>query len=240
VLLEVGRRIGIRRVARDGAAAHTGIGALEGAVFGLLALLVAFTFSGAGARFDSRRQLVVEEANAIGTAYLRVDLLPAAAQTTLREAFRRYLDSRLEVYRRLPDIDAAREEFRRSVRLQSEIWTEAVATCGRADASPDACRLLLPALNQMIDITTTRTAAGQIHPPVVIFGMLVTLALANALLAGYGLAAGRTRKSLHMVAFAGMVTIAVYVIIDLEYPRLGLIRIDPINAVLGEVRAGMR
>ncbi len=112
--------------------------------------------------------------------------------------------------------------------------------CGHAGASPDACRLLLPALNQMIDITTTRTAAAQIHLPLIIFAMLVVAALASALLAGYGLAEGRTRKSLHMVAFAGVIAIAVYVIIDLEYPRLGLIRVDPVDAVLRELRAGMR
>ncbi len=84
LLLEVGRRIGGRRMAKDPAGALAGIGAVEGAVFGLLGLLIAFTFSGAGTRFDTRRQLVVEETNAIGTAYLRLDLLPAALQPALR------------------------------------------------------------------------------------------------------------------------------------------------------------
>jgi hypothetical protein len=78
ILLEVGRRAGVRRQLRD--PSGTGAGALEAAVFGLLALLIAFTFSGAASRFDARRHLVVEEANAIGTAYLRVDLLPPAVQ----------------------------------------------------------------------------------------------------------------------------------------------------------------
>jgi hypothetical protein len=240
LLLEVGRRIGHRRLKREGDTVFGGIGSLDGAVLGLLGLLVAFSFSGAASRFDARRQLVVQEANAIGTAYLRVDLLAAPAQPAVRASFRRYLDSRLEVYRRLPDVEAARDELRRSADLQAQLWALAVAACGQAGSSSDACRLLLPALNEMIDITTTRTGAAGIHPPRVIFAMLVVTALTSALLAGYGLAAGRTRKSLHMVAFAAVIAVAVYVIVDLEYPRLGLIRADNLDPLLGEVRDGMR
>jgi hypothetical protein len=79
-------------------------------IFGLMGLLIAFTFSGAASRFDSRRRLVVEETNAIGTAYLRIDLSPISAPPVLRENFRRYVDARLEVYGKLPDIRAAKEE----------------------------------------------------------------------------------------------------------------------------------
>ncbi|HEY5866855.1 MAG TPA: DUF4239 domain-containing protein, partial [Candidatus Tectomicrobia bacterium] len=93
--LAIGRWIGVRRMRQVTADARQGIGAIEGAVFGLMGLLIAFTFSGATSRFDTRRQLIVEEANAIGTAYLRLDLLPAAAQPALRELFRRYVDARL-------------------------------------------------------------------------------------------------------------------------------------------------
>lgn len=238
--LEVGRRVGLRRVARDGEAARAGVGALQGAVFGLLGLLVAFTFAGAASRFDTRRHLVVEEANAIGTAYLRIDLLPATAQPTLRDSFRRYLDSRLAVYRKIPDIEAVRAELRNSTALQGEIWVQAVAACRMADSPPSACMLLIPALNHMIDITTTRTAATQIHPPAIIFAMLIGLALASALLAGYDLAGGPTRNWLHMLGFAAIIAIAVYVILDIEYPRLGFIRVDAIDQVLIDLRAGMK
>ena len=113
---------------------------MDGAVFALLGLLVAFTFSGAASRFDARRHLIVEETNAIGTAYLRLDLLPASAQPALRDLFRRYLDSRLEVYRKLPDLDAAKAELARSTQLQGEIWSQAVAAGGwRARRPPPRC-----------------------------------------------------------------------------------------------------
>ena len=109
VLLEVGRRIGVHRLAKDPEGARVGFGAIEGAVLALLGLLLAFTISGAGGRFDARRQLIVEETNAIGTAYLRLDMLPHAVQPALRENFRRYVDTRIEVYRKLPDIVAAKQ-----------------------------------------------------------------------------------------------------------------------------------
>jgi acyl-CoA synthetase (AMP-forming)/AMP-acid ligase II len=96
---EIGRRLGVRARTMAGDAAVAGTGVVEGAVFALLGLLIAFTFSGAASRFDERRKLIVEEANAIGTAYLRIDLLPVAAQADMRDSFRRYLDTRLAAYR---------------------------------------------------------------------------------------------------------------------------------------------
>lgn len=241
LLQDIGRRIGARRRAQDAVGAGAGTGAVEGAVFALLGLLVAFTFSGAASRFDARRALVVEEANAIGTAYLRLELLPANAQPALRDLFRRYVDSRLEIYRKLSaaDLDAAKAELDRSIRLQEAIWSQAVIAGQLEGAPPAAPMLLLPALNQMFDITTTRTMALKMHPPTVVFVMLLGLALASALLAGYAMGGGKTREWLHMLAFAAVVAITVYVILDVEYPRLGLIRIDGFDQVLVDVRASM-
>ena len=119
--LEIGRRFGRREIARDGEKAHTGLGAVEGALFGLLGLLIAFSFSGAMSRFDARRHLIVDEANAIGTAWLRIDLLPPAVQPELRDLFRRYLDAHLQIYRKLPDEDAARAERAECVKLEGTI-----------------------------------------------------------------------------------------------------------------------
>jgi hypothetical protein len=237
--LDIGRRIGVRRRAQDPEGAGAGVGAVDGAVFALLGLLIAFTFSGAAARFDTRRALIVEEANAIGTAYLRLDLLPAGAQPALRDLFRRYVDSRLETYRKIPDYQAAKAEYDRSISLQGEIWSQAIAAGRLEGAPPAATMLLLPALNQMIDITTTRAMAVQTHPPIAIFAMLFGLALASALLAGYGMAGGKSRDWLHMLAFAMVLALTVYVIIDIEFPRLGLIRVDAFDQALVNVRASM-
>jgi hypothetical protein len=119
---EVGRRIGVRQMARDPEGAKAGSGAIDGAVFGLLGLLIAFTFSGAAQRFDVRRTMIVEEANSIGTAWLRLDLLPQAAQPPVREKFRQYLDARLAAFGKMPDLAAAKAELARANALQTEIW----------------------------------------------------------------------------------------------------------------------
>jgi hypothetical protein len=105
------RNIGLRQLAEEGESASKGLGAIEGAIFGLLGLILAFSFSGALTRFDARRHLVVEEANDIGTAWLRIALLPADAQSHMRDLFRRYLDSRIEVYRKGLQMDAVVREI---------------------------------------------------------------------------------------------------------------------------------
>lgn len=237
LLLEAGRRIGNRRLAKDPEGARVGIGAIEAAIFGLMGLLAAFIFGGAAARFDTRRQLTIEEANAIGTAYLRIDLLPADTQPALRDSFRRYADARLRVYTAMPDMDAAGEEMAKSISIQKEIWTRAVAASRRAPAP--ATQLVLPALNEMIDITTVRTIAAKTHSPFVVVALLFTVILAGALLAGYAMAGTKGRNLVHMIIFAGITALTVYVILDLEYPRMGLIQISPVDQVLVDVRQSM-
>jgi hypothetical protein len=237
-LLELGRWLGRRRLGRDEEGARAGLGAVEGAVFALMGLLIAFTFSGAATRFDTRRQLIVEEANSIGTAWLRLDLLPSGAQPELRDLFRRYLDARLAVYQKLPDLQAAHAELGRANALQGEIWTRAVAASQQA--STPLVAQLVPALNEMFDIATTRTMAAQIHPPAIIFILMGVLALICSLLAGYAMSAGKSRSWIHMVGFALIMATTVYVILDLEFPRFGLIRIDAMDKVLYELRDSMK
>jgi hypothetical protein len=240
ILLEVGRRIGARRIATEGEAASKGLGAIEGAIFGLMGLILAFTFSGAAERFDARRQLVVEEANDIGTAWLRIDLLPADAQPAMRELFRHYLDSRIETYRKVLDMAAVKAEYARSIKLQDEIWSLAVTSAGSEKTALATQLVLLPALNAMIDITTTRMEATRIHPPVIIFAMLGTLTFACSLFAGYDMANRRRLNLLHAAGFALALAVTVYVIIDLEYPRVGLIQMTDSDEVLVELRKSMK
>src|SRR4030095_3529477 len=121
--LLAGRRIGAYRRARDPAGASAGISAVEGSVFGLVGLLIAFTFSGAAARFDPPRELIVEGANAIGTAWLRLDLLPDAPRDEMRGRLRNYLDARLEAYRDLQEVDTTPETLARATALEGELWS---------------------------------------------------------------------------------------------------------------------
>jgi hypothetical protein len=238
-LIELGRRIGQRRLARNLEGARAGLGAVEGAVFGLLGLLIAFTFQGAASRFDTRRALIVEEANAISTAWARLDLLPVAAQPPLRDLFRRYLDARIEIYQRMPDLAASRAALAKANGLQQEIWNAATTTC-RTEEGRGLAILVLPPLNAMFDVTTTRTMALLHHPPLIIFGSLFALALGCSLLAGFGMAGGESRSWAHMLGFALIMSFAVYVILDLEFPRVGLIRIDDADRALTTLRESMK
>ncbi len=237
--LELGRRLGARRRAIDPEGAAAGTGPMVGAVFALLGLLIAFTFSGAASRFEDRRKLIVEEANAIGTAYLRIDLLPTSSQPRLRESFRQYVDARLAFYRAIPDLDAVASHQKRFTELQNDIWAQAVAGTQQS-GSAAVMSLVIASLNEMIDITTTRSVALLTHPPVLIFVMLMIMVLASSLLAGFDMAASGRTPWLHMLGYAVLTTLALYVILDIEFPRAGLIRIDSMDQLLIDVRNSMR
>ena len=237
LMTELGRRLGARQRARMTEGAAPGIGAVEGATFALLGLLIAFTFQGAAARYDQRRALIVEEANDIGTAWLRIDLLPADARPAMRDLFRRYLDARLETYRKVPDLAAVKAELDRTAQLQNEIWNAAIA--GQEQGGQAVVVGLLPVLNQMFDIVTTRTMAAQTHPPAVVFVMLGALAFAAAFMAGYGMSGSSSGGGIHRFGFAAILAVTVFVILDMEYPRLGLIRVDSFDQVLVDLRHGM-
>lgn len=237
---ELGRRLGVARIARNPDGLEKGIGAAEAAVFGLLGLLLAFSFSGAASRFEDRRHLVTTEANAIGTAYLRLDLLSPDAQPEMKALFRRYVDARLDTYRNPADMAATSASLAADEALQVEIWKRAVAETTRPGMPTPPAMLLLPALNEMIDITTTRLMATRNHPPLVVFIMLAAVAFVGALLVGYGTSVNQQRTWLHTLVFAVILSITTYVIIDLEFPRLGLIRVDAADQVLRDLRASMR
>jgi len=234
--LEVGYRLG-RRGSED--LAHEGIGTIEAAVFALLGLLLGFSFAGATSRLDTRRQLIIEEANAIGTAYLRLDLLAAGEQLEMRRLFREYLDARLQVYQKLPDSRAAQQELEHAARIQQRMWSQAVAG-SRASTTSTVARLLLPAINQMIDITTSRTVALYTHLPPLIFALLMIVALLSGLFAGYAMAKRRRRSWLHMVVYALVVAGTIYTVIDLDHPRSGLIRLDAADNALAKLRDSIR
>lgn len=236
--LELGHRIELRRLAKHPETKREGLGVVEGAVFGLLGLLIAFTFHGAASRFETPRQLVIDEANAISNVWLRVDLLTEDAQPAMRDLLRRYLDARLETYRVLPDRDAAKAMHAEAVNLQHEIWEYAVRVC-EANNQPAKTGLVLNPLNAMFDIANTRRQAMRVHPLPVIFVLLFALGLGCAMLAGFGMAGGKTRSWAHIIGFAVIFALSVYVIFELEYPRLGLIRVSGFDRVLVELRGSM-
>jgi hypothetical protein len=231
----LGWRTGGKRQSGDGGTSA----AIDGAIFGLFSLLVAFTFSGAAARFDERRKLIVEETNDIGTAYRRLDLLSPAEQPAARELLRKYLDARIESFRVPLDAEETDQSTAKYQKLQDELWKRALAATTDPRGHPDAAKLLLPALNAVFDITTTRRMAALMHPPTAIVLLLFGLGLASSFLVGSSMAALTRRGLMHAAGYAALTAITVFVIMDVEYPRHGFIRVDAYDRFLIELRQAM-
>jgi hypothetical protein len=228
LLLEAGRRV----KASTGLEPSTTI---ENADFALLGLLLAFTFSGAIARFDEHRSLIIEEINMIDAAYRRLDLLPQETQPPIRQLFRDYITTRLNQYETTEH--AMSPESRR---LQEEIWKESVTAASMSQPNPNsATLLLLPALNNMFDITNTRRNAFDMHPPGAVFLLLFFLSCLCAFIAGFVIQSGR-KNWLHMVGFAALVSLTIGVILDIEYPSHGLIRLTSYDSYFVALRDSIK
>ncbi len=237
--IEVGRRLGRRWRRLHGDAATSGSATVEAAVLGLLGLTLAFSFSGASDRLAQRRAQIVDEANAIGTAWLRLDLLPQADQPMLRTLLRDYLDSRIAVYEQFADRERSLAALARGSRLQRQIWSAATASCARSTVAA-SCLLLLPALNDMFDIVTTRTMAQLTHLPPLIIGLLILLCCLGGLQSGYALSAQTQRDPVQTSIFALAIAATVFVVVDLEFPRGGLINLGQMDQAIVDLRATMR
>jgi hypothetical protein len=235
LFLETGIRIGKNAMAIDPSGSHQGLGPAEAGVFGLMGLIIALTFSGAASRFDQRRMMIIDEANAIGTSYLRIDLLPEDAQPAVRTDFRNYLETRIELYQNIADKKKVSECEEKTASLQVKIWKESVAASSKS-GNISASLLLLPALNSMFDICSSRTAIRQVHQPKIIFIVMILQALICSLIAGYGMAIKKSRSWIHLIGFTLVLLITLLVILDMEYPRAGFIRIDALDVLLSDLR----
>jgi len=196
---------------------------LQGGMLALLGLLLGFTFAAASQRFDARKQLVLDEANAIGTAYLRATAVPGGEE--VGELLRRYVDVRLEgAASRNP------EDFRRAVgeseRLHDAMWSRVAAL---ARANPDPLRtLLLVAVNEVIDLHEKRLTAMRNHVPTIILVLLLVVSVLTMASLGHaaGASGGRGGMLSTALTFAMLVTVVIMVVVDLDRPERGLIRVS--------------
>jgi len=238
LLLEVGRRVGVERARTRGSQSRAGVGVVDSAVYALLALLIGFTFSGAAARFDQRRAIVGEIANGASTVWKRIDMLPDDQQPPIRESLRRYMDELIRYFTAPTSRDLPLQPPAALTSAEDSLWSRAVAAC-KTPGGEAARMLILPALNETFDGVDRERLARNTHPPPLIFAMLGIAALATALFAGYGMASGSVRNWLFSVGIAASVAIATYVVIELEYPRLGLVRVGDADQALIDLRATM-
>ncbi len=222
---EVGFRFGRKPRLRTSTEATSQILTVEAGILGVLGLLLGFTMSMAVTRFDVRKQLVLEEAQAIGTSWLRTQLLPPAEGKEIAGLLSAYTDTRVapndgrDIYQQ---ILAARQE---SARLQSAIWERAVAYAHR-DPSPVLAGLLLQSLNQVIDLDAARWMAFKNEVPVTVVYVIALVSLLAAVTVGYAFGLGESRHVFSMWGLLLALVLVLGVIVDLDRPRGGLIRVS--------------
>ena len=221
--MEVGFRIGLRKQAKA-TEAITQANAVLVSMLGLLALLLAFTFSAALQRYEDRSQTVVAEANAIGTTYLRARLLPGGLADEVQALLRQYLYVRIQEGR----VDATEPTLHESLLhqaklLQAQLWSHGAA---ELDKSVVTSGLFIQSLNELIDTSTTRNAALNRHvPEIVLLLMFATIVLTTATL-GYASGIAGHRVTLAAFVLVMLIALIVYLIIDLDRPRRGSIQVS--------------
>jgi hypothetical protein len=219
--VEVGYRIACYRRERAEEESKAPIGAMVGATLGLLAFMLAFTFGMASTRFEARRQAVLEESNAIGTAYLRAKLLVDPVRTDSQKLLREYVDTRLE------GVQPGKTEqaIAKSVDLQKRLW--ALAGIAAEKDRTAITSLFIQSLNQVIDLHSKRVMAG-LHSriPSAIWIGLYSLAILAMSSMGYHEGFSSTRRSLAVVTFVLAFSTVLVLIADLDRPGEGLLRVS--------------
>lgn len=230
--VEVGFRLGWRR--RQGHSEVPQFATVQGAVLGLLALLLGFSFSGATSRFIERQDILVSEANAIGTAYLRADLLPPEHRDALRRELSEYIDDRIQLFEQ-SGTEHAPDTARRLHAHQTQMWAAAMRGI---EAKPAVMLGVLPPLNDVFDLLSTRDALVGRHLPMLVLGLLIACAAVALGTIGYGSGLAGRRNTVAAGALALLIATALWVTIDLDYPKRGLVRIgsDPLLAAREAMR----
>jgi hypothetical protein len=221
---EVGFRIRSRKIANINEAERTHFQALQNSIFGLMALLLAFMFAMAVSRYDMRKELVVRESNAIGTAYLRTAFAPEPQRGELKELLRLYVDARLGFYAARKN-EHLREVEKTAFELQQKLWLKAVQLA-QQDPRAVTWGLLVQSMNEVIDCDAKRLQALRNHIPQAVSIVLFFVSLLTFGFIGYAASFGNLRfwKSTSLV----MATVALVqvIITDMDQPRRGLIKVD--------------
>ncbi|MEO8147355.1 MAG: hypothetical protein ABI723_06950 [Bacteroidia bacterium] len=232
----LGFKAGIRKRKQDSDKEHI---ADTNTLTGLLFFLLAFTFGMSGSRFETRRSVVVEESNDIGTAILRADLYPAEERKLFREDFKEYVDARIKFYEVGFDLENAASADSLSQSISAKLWTRA-ARLAADPANLAATQQMIPALNTMIDITTTRFAGEKGKVPESILFMLFFLAFISAFYGGY--TAGRKGHIdwLVEIGFCLLISLVVLFTLDLDRPRRGFVNLDSVNQNIINLRSNFK
>ncbi len=216
------RRVAIRAARVE--SSDDGLPHLLSAALALLGLLVAFTFGSASERYDVRRHLVLEEANAIATTYLRIQVLDDGPKAALSALMAQYARARQDFFRAGEDATKLEQSEVRTAALQDRIWAGTTAAV-RANPAATINPSLLQTTNDMFDLAASRRAALDARVPITVLRTLVAYALISAALIGYSLGHGRRHLVVTTAVFLAL-SLAICLILDLDRPRSGTIRVS--------------
>ena len=220
--VEVGYRIGKRRHAHSPDEKDASVAAMVASILGLLAFMLAFTFSMAATRFDTRRQGVLLEANAIGTTWLRARLLPEPQRTEIKELLRRYTELRAQKI----DASTITELMAESEKLHEQLWTRGVAAAEK-DSGSIMTGLFLQSLNESIDLHSTRVFAGLLsRVPLTIWLALLSLNVLGMVAVGYQSGLSATRRTPEMLILTLAFATVLYLNLDLDRAHEGLLHVN--------------
>ncbi|MGB9369893.1 MAG: hypothetical protein WCE79_28190 [Xanthobacteraceae bacterium] len=210
------------RLGQDSSDHSTNIGTLESAIVGLLALIIGFTFAMALSRFEARRDAVVQEANAIGTTALRARLLPEPHRTESLKLLREYVKIRIDAFQSGHSLAELKTTVDRSNGIQESLWQQAMALSAK-DKEVVPTGLFVQSLNQMIDSQGVRLAALRNRIPSIVLVVLYALAAAAGGFVGYASAIDPRLTRLPVVIMGLLISLVLYLIIDLDRPNNGFI-----------------
>lgn len=231
--LESGYRLGRWRHRRIADEKESPVGAMVASLLALFAFLLAFTFGMAASRFEARRQTVLEEANAIGTTYLRTQLLPEPQRTASARLLREYVDARVKGVQEL----RMEEAVQRSQAIHTQLWTQAVQSAEKQPGPITA--LYIQSLNETIDVHAVRVQTGlQSRIPIIIWFGLFTLAFLSMASVGYLSGLSETRRSPAMMVLVVAFAVVLILIVDLDRPLDGFVRVS--QAAMIELQASMK
>ena len=207
---------------------------VRGVTQALVAFLVGFAFAGAGSRFIERADLIVTEANALGTAWLRADVLSDPAHRDLKEALRDYTQDRA-VALGTNDRDEIQKRLAKVGGLQERMWRAAIKG---TEGNPALMLVVLPPLNEVIDLHTTHLALARRHWPLPIMVVLLATAALSYGLVGFGTGRSRRKFSPLDSVYGVVLAIAMWMVIDLDYARRGVLQVP--NTPLVETLNAMK
>ncbi|MBK1880914.1 hypothetical protein JIN85_00725 [Luteolibacter pohnpeiensis] len=223
ILSEIGFRFG-NSAKQKNPQADVNNGSTQGAVLGLLGLLLGFSFAMAVGRYDNRRSLGVDEANAIGTTWLRTDLLTESRSRKAKKLLRQYTELRLESIEKSTDLDRMKSLVMESSKIQNELWQ--IAMDSAVEKPGPVIMGFINSLNEMIDLQTSRIAAARNHVPAAVWILLIVVAGCGAWASGFSSGTTQQRSAFNQIVFPVLVGIVVTLISDIDRPRKGLVALS--------------